>query len=616
MRPRLAFLILLTLATIYPVPSCRYKTYAQEPGDIVAVDSNAGIMTLAAGDIAYKSFDALIKAKAASDYYWWGDVSANVGTTRAETYRYDYILKDIPDDDDYDSWYYYGCLIGYTKPENGSTWSWNRFVFSGELHKMSTGAWAVKKFTVAFGLPAYSGTNVYNVTYDEGANFFTQYVACLRKAFELQKVENNDQNSIFNVDGRYDNYINWVEHDTDNGGVNNLAEWVRGTLINDVYDDKPQGGKCLCGACCECECKCGRWDGLTCNGTATDCDCHAQEPECTCISYCCACKCECEKCADGTHSLHENGSDTCDGTDDDTIGFAGCDCHKEEEPEADCACANYCCKHTCACEKCGDGEHSAHKNDNGSCDGTPENCSDCHEEENPEEETCACANYCCACKCECKRCKAAGSCSGVHQNRDSKCDGVASGSNYVCDCHKTDNPENPEETSCTCANYCCYHTCECKRCASFSAENHSQHKNGSPTCNGTTDSGGCSCHASTGDENDKVEFPEDQDYEVPEEKKKDSFLPSTDLNDVFGRLKTKIAQKFGLEKLSNLLGGDLSGKLPSWSFRIPPPIGETVVLNLNKMSEYSFFSLFRCVLVFWVYYFTAITVFNSLRQLL
>ena len=46
------------------------------------------------------------------------------------------------------------------------------------------------------------------------------------------------------------------------------------------------------------------------------------------------------------------------------------------------------------------------------------------------------------------------------------------------------------------------------------------------------------------------------------------------------------------------------------------PIGGTVVLDLNKLLDYEFVSLFRCVLVFWVYYFTAITVFNSLRRLL
>ncbi|MBQ9128924.1 MAG: hypothetical protein IJY15_14345, partial [Thermoguttaceae bacterium] len=314
MRQGLALLLLLTLATIYPVPSCRYKTYAQESGDIVAVDSNAGIMTLAAGDVAYLSLDRLIKAKAGSNYSWWCDITAYAGTSRAETYRFDYILKDIPDDDGYDSWFYYGCLIGYTKPENGSVWKWNRFVFSGELHKMSTGAWAVKKSTVAFGLPGYVGTNDYKVTYDEGSEFFTEYVDCLRTAFELQKVEDNDQTSIFNVDGRYDNYINWAEHDTDNGGVNNLAEWVRGTLINDVYDDNPQGGKCLCGACCECECKCGKWSGAECDKTPNDCKCH--KPPCICADACCACTCVCESCGDGEHATHKIGSSTGDGGDD------------------------------------------------------------------------------------------------------------------------------------------------------------------------------------------------------------------------------------------------------------------------------------------------------------
>ena len=597
MRPRLALLFLFALATIYPVPSCRYKTYAQESGDIVGAygsDANAGISLLAEGDVGYETLDDLIRTKSGDGYTFLKDY---------ERFRYDYFLKDIPDDDGYDSWYYYGCMIAKATASSGLS-NWYRFVFYGELYKIN-GVWVAKKWFISFGLPGYTGTNDYGMTYAEGQNFFAQYVACLEKYCELTKQE-------FNSSGQYDNYINYETYDSDKGGVNNLAEWIRGTSNNDIFDDNHQGGNCVCGACCECKCLCGKWSALTCNGTAIDCDCHAQGPDCTCASYCCACKCECKKCADGTHSAHENGSDVCDGGDDDTIGFDGCDCHKVEEPETDCTCAKYCCKHTCKCEKCGDGECSAHENGSATCDNTDgESGCSCHktdDPENPDEEECTCSNYCCLHTCECAKCGVGEH--SAHGNGLPTCNGTTE--NTGCACHETTG----DDEECTCANYCCYHTCECKRCASFSAEKHSQHKNGYPTCNGTMSSGGCSCHTSTDDENDKVELPEAQDYEVPEEKQKDSFLPSSDLNDAFGRLKSKVAQKFGLEKLSNLLGGDLSGELPSWSFQIPSPIGGTVVLDLNKLLDYEFVSLFRCVLVFWVYYFTAITVFNSLRRLL
>ena len=104
MRPRLAFLILLTLATIYPVPSCRYKTYAQEPGDIVAVDSNAGIMTLAAGDVAYPTLLEFMVGLNSSSYSF----------LKFEDYEpvfKTFILKDIKDDETgFDAMYFSGAL--------------------------------------------------------------------------------------------------------------------------------------------------------------------------------------------------------------------------------------------------------------------------------------------------------------------------------------------------------------------------------------------------------------------------------------------------------------------------------------------------------------------------
>lgn len=132
-------------------------------------------------------------------------------------------------------------------------------------------------------------------------------------------------------------------------------------------------------------------------------------------------------------------------------------------------------------------------------------------------------------------------------------------------------------------------------------------------CNQGTDpkSGGCSCH-----KDDKVEFPEGKDYEVPEEERKGSFLPGSDFNYSFLRLKDRIERKFGLVKLSSLLKGDLSGELPCWSIALPALLGDELEIDLNVLGDYKIFSIIRKVLVFWVYYFTIMTVFNSLRKLL
>ena len=598
MRPRLALLFLFALATIYPVPSCRYKTYAQESA---STDENAGIMTLASGDLAYTRISDLIRGEVGSSYY---SLSSETSSTNAAE-LYTYILKDVADDSTGDVWLFSGSLLAYGRKTSSQSPVWFQLSLCGTLYKLTNGNWALKSSNVGFGLPGNmtSFSNTYGVTYDEGATFFEQYVAAARRYCELLGTTFNE--------ATYANYINYATWDTDEGGVNNLAEWVRGTRIDYWQDDVPSDSKCKCGACCSCECKCGQWSGAECGKTSNDCACHPKEPDCTCADYCCACECKCEKCADGTHSAHQNGSDTCDGTIGDIIGFVGCDCHKTTE-EKECECAKYCCKHTCKCEKCGDGEHSAHENGSATCDNTDgESGCACHktdDPENPDEEECECAKYCCLHTCACKKCGDGEH--SAHGNGLPTCDGTTE--NTGCACHETTG----DEEECACANYCCYHTCACKRCASLPAEKHSQHKNGSPTCNGTTGSGGCACHETTGEENDKLELPADQDYEVPEEKQKETFLPDTELNDAFGKLKSKLAQKFGLEKLSRLLDGDLSGDLPSWSFPLPEALGGAVDVDFNDLLDYPVISLTRGVLSFLVYFFTATTVFNSLRRLL
>ena len=337
----------LFLATFAPIR-------AQESA---STDENAGIM-LAASNLAYTRISDLIRGQ----YDGYTLTSESSATNPAELYTY--ILKDVADDSTGDVWLFSGMLLAYGKrTSSSSAAAWLEFPLTATLYRLSNGAWALCSSNVAFGLPnnMTSFNNTYGVTYDEGANYYEQLVAAARRSSELR-------GTTFNETSLY-NYINYATWDTDNGGVNNLAEWVRGTKIDDWKDDAPNNADCKCGACCSCECKCGQWSGAECGKTSNDCACHPKEPDCTCADYCCACECKCEKCADGTHSAHQNGSDSCDGTTGDTIGFVGCDCHKTTE-EKECECAKYCCKHTCKCEKCGDGEHSAHENGSATCDNT------------------------------------------------------------------------------------------------------------------------------------------------------------------------------------------------------------------------------------------------------
>ena len=653
MRPKLALFLFLAFATIYPVPSCRYKTYAQE------TDEDAGIMIASTGGVAFTSLEGLARdlsgcTDEAWKYYRLGIVDLeDPGIYDCQLFAYGFLHSVETDGTITSSGGYLGsCVV--VRLANGA---WAQTAGIGSANAAS-GVWPVK-FNVSSSTGRLTSISYYGLSNTGGIDYgsASSFMSALRDfAAAIQNLPITDSvlTSLIG-NARLENF---ETYDHDNGGVSDLVEWVRGGGVSNWLDDELSSDPfCKCGACCSCECVCGQWSGDECGGTSDDCDCHPvdePEPECTCANYCCACKCECEKCADGEHEAHKNDNGECDGTSencpdcheeddpevectcanyccackcecekcadgthsahkngsttcDATTGSDGCSCHETTDEE--CTCANYCCACKCECKKCADGEHGEHKNDYGECDGTSENCSDCHEEDDPDDDECTCANYCCyhACACPVHKDKEASEHS-QHGNGATTCDGTTGSGG--CSCHTTTDDE------CTCSNYCCYHTCACKRCASLPAENHSQHKNASATCDGTTGSGGCSCHTTTGEEEDKVEFPEDEDYEVPEVEQKKTFLPTTDFNGAFDRLKNKIAQKFGLEKLSNLLDEDLSGSLPSWSFPLPDLLGGTVVLDLNKLLDYEFVALFRCVLVFGVYYFTATTVFNSLRRLL
>ncbi|MBQ1278196.1 MAG: hypothetical protein IIY07_06085, partial [Thermoguttaceae bacterium] len=481
----LAAFFALILATFAPIR-------AQESA---STDENAGIMLTATDGVAFTSLEAL-----ARDYC--GYPSSPPSGFSLNYYQLG--LVDLPDPGVYDCWLFaYGFLSSVES--NGTITAAGGKLGQLVVIRLGNGNWATTSgigtvnvasgyWPVYFrivggkleGVTFYGNSNVADLDCGVASSFMSNF-----RNFIIASQNLPITDSVITSLYDYARLDKFETYDADGGGVIDLVEWVRGGNLSDWQDDvKSSDPSCKCGACCSCECVCGQWSGAECGKTPDACDCHKLDETCTCGDYCCLHQCKCVAHLPGeTHGNHQNEKPGCDESD----GEDGCDCHESDEPEnpdeEECTCANYCCKHTCACEKCGDGAHSAHKNDNGSCDGTFENCSDCHEEENPDDEECTCANYCCACKCECKKCKAAGFCSGNHQNGDSKCDGVASGSTYCCDCHASDNPENPEETPCTCANYCCYHTCECKRCVSLPAASHSQHKNGSPTCNGTTGSG-------------------------------------------------------------------------------------------------------------------------------
>lgn len=645
----LAAFFALFLATFAPIS-------AQESA---STDENAGIMLTATDGVAFTSLEAYARDL-------WNKTTLLEGQ---EVTYYELGLVNLPDPGSYDCWLWAGGLIQQTTLSNGTS-SKGGALFQGVVVRLANGNWAsidgLASGNVAHGYwPVYFriedgafksasfyGTyvNSGNITVQDAANFMTNLRSFLVDVKNLAitgAVVNSLDVARLN---------NFETHDADGGGVIDLVEWVRGGNLSYWQDDvKSSDPGCKCGACCSCECVCGQWSGAECGKTPDACDCHKLDETCTCGDYCCLHKCECGAHLPGeAHGNHQNEKPGCDESD----GEDGCDCHKTDDPEEEtCTCANYCCKHTCACEKCGDGEHSAHKNDNGSCDGTFENCSDCHKEENPDEECtcanyccyhtcvcpvhkdksasehsqhgnnsptcdgttgsggcdcheitddeeCTCANYCCACKCECKKCKAAGFCSGNHKNGDSKCDGVASGSTYCCDCHASGNPENPEETPCTCANYCCYHTCECKRCASLPAASHSQHKNGSPTCNGTTGSGGCDCH--------KDDFPEG---EAPTVGRNNTFIENSEFDKQYQRLLSALEQKFKISFFQNAFG-NFQGDAELPVYETPRIFDRTgVKIDLNKAAESKPLTMLRGIMVAALYFFTFARIFHSLRKL-
>ncbi|MBP3530910.1 MAG: hypothetical protein J6K25_06980 [Thermoguttaceae bacterium] len=649
----LAAFFALFLATFAPIR-------AQESA---STDENAGIMLTATDGVAFTSLEAL-----ARDYCGY----ASSPPSGFSLNYYQLGLVDLPDPGVYDCWLFaYGFLSSVES--NGTITAAGGKLGQLVVIRLGNGNWAttsgIETVNVASGywpvyfrivdgdlqgVTFYDNSNVADLDCGVASSFMSNF-----RDFVVASQNLPITDSVITSLYDYARLNNFETYDADGGGVIDLVEWVRGGNLSYWQDDvKSSDPGCKCGACCSCECVCGQWSGAECGKTSNDCACHPKEPDCTCADYCCACECKCEKCADGTHSAHQNGSDTCDGTIGDIIGFVGCDCHKTTE-EKECECAKYCCKHTCKCEKCGDGEHSAHENGSATCDNTDgEDGCDCHKTDDPEEETCtcanyccyhtcacpvhkdksasehsqhgnnsptcdgttgsggcdchettddeecACANYCCACKCECKKCKAAGSCSGNHKNGDSKCDGVASGSTYCCDCHASGNPENPEETPCTCANYCCHHTCECKRCASLPAASHSQHKNGSPTCNGTTGSGGCSCH--------QDDFPEG---EAPTVGRNNTFIENSEFDKQYQRLLSALEQKFKISFFQNAFGnfqGD--AKLPV--YETPRIFDRTgVTIDLNKAAESKPLMMLRGIMVASLYFFTFARIFHSLRKL-
>ena len=600
------FLLLLSLATIYPVPSCRYKTYAQES---TSTDENAGIMLAATSGTAFTSLEGLAR-----------DLSGK----NASSWKYYQLgIVDLEDPGAYDCRLFaFGFL--HSVESNGSVTSQGGYLSSCVVVRLANGNWASTSgigtaniasgnwpvyFRVSSGsfqgATFYGVSNIGAIDYDAASSFMANFRDFVVASQNLP-ITDSVVTSLYD-DARLNSF---ETYDSDGGGVSDLAEWVRRGDVSDWKDDVPSSDPgCKCGACCSCECVCGQWSGDKCGGTANDCDCH--KPPCTCANYCCACACECERCADGEHATHKNDAGECDGT------FENCpDCHEEENPEEECTCANYCCKHTCECKKCADGTHSAHKNDNGECDGTFENCSDCHEEENPEEETCTCASYCCyhTCACPVHKDKEASEHS-QHGNGATSCDGTTDSGG--CSCHETTG----DEEECTCASYCCYHTCECKRCASLPAASHSQHKNNSPTCNGTTDSGGCSCHTTTDDNEEEFDEPEQPDFEELTPEEREEFLSGdseSDPNSFSGswkRLRDALDEKFKIDAITAWFDGDFSGKLPSFDVPLPNGMG-SITIDFETFKEYSDILKLRLALAFGVNCFFVSAIIRDVKKFL
>ena len=544
--PRRFFVILtaffaLLLATFSPI---RATAAPQE-------DANAGIMLTATSGQAFTSLEAYARD-------CWNKTTLLEGQ---EVTYYELGLVDLPDPGSYDCWLWAGGLIQQTTTSAG-TISKGGALFQGVLIRLPNGNWASPS-GIASGLVASGNWPVYfrvsdgafkgatfygsykntgNITVQDAANF----MANLRSFLAAVKNLAITGAVVDNLDVARLN--NFETYDADEGGVIDLVEWVQGTALDDCFDDNisMKDVDCVCGACCSCECICGKWGGASCDKTPDACDCHKPGEICTCGDYCCLHKCECGAHLPGeAHSAHKNGKPGCDETD----GEDGCDCHETDDPEEKpCTCAKYCCYHTCECEKCADlpaEKHSQHKNGSPTCDET---------------------------------------------------DGEKGG-----ECHETDDPE---DKPCTCANYCCYHACECERCASLPAAKHSAHKNGLPTCNGTTGSDGCDCH--------KNDFPEG---EAPTVGRNDTFIENSEFDRHYQRLLDALEQKFNISFFRETFGsfqGD--AKLPT--YQTPPILGQTgVTIDLNKAAENTTLQMLRGAMVATLYFFTFARIFNSLRKI-
>lgn len=584
-----------------------------------STNENAGIMLTSTDGVAFTSLEAL-----ARDYCGY----ASSPPSGFSLNYYQLGLVDLPDPGVYDCWLFaYGFLSSVES--NGTITAAGGKLGQLVVIRLGNGNWATTSgigtvnvasgyWPVYFrivdgilqGVTFYGNSNVADLDCGVAAAFMSNF-----RDFVVASQNLPITDSVITSLYDYARLNNFETYDADGGGVIDLVEWVRGGNLSYWQDDvKSSDPGCKCGACCSCECVCGQWSGAECGKTPDACDCHKLDETCTCGDYCCLHKCECGAHLPGeAHGNHQNEKPGCDESD----GEDGCDCHKTDDPEEEsCTCANYCCKHTCACKKCGDGEHSAHKNDNGSCDGTFENCSDCHEEENPDDEECTCANYCCyhTCACPVHKDKSASEHS-QHGNNSPTCDGTTE--NTGCACHETTG----DEEECTCANYCCYHTCVCKRCASLPAEKHSAHKNGSPTCTGTTGSGGCSCHTTTGEEEEAFDPPQLPDFEelTPEERKK--FLSGSSESDpnsfsgALNRLRNALNDKFKIDVLASWFDPDFSGDLPRFDVPLPNEMG-TIIIDFATLKTYSDMLMLRSVLAFGVFWYFISAVIRDVKKFL
>ncbi len=453
-------------------------------------------------------------------------------------------------------------------------------------------------------------------TYDVLSQFFT---GCLE--FESFCYSKGLTSAMFSSP----HHQQWATYDYDGGGVPDIDEWLRGTDYTDVFDDYGEVTRedddgttqywchdhkrwyevncpecdatgCICGACCSDKCTCGHWTGDKCDETDGEGGCACHEAEHTCADSCVHCCADCAACATLTVADHEAYHRACDETD----GSGGHSCH---EPEHTCgAHCIHCCLPLDACDACAQMTSAEHVAYHGSCNGTNgEGGCVCHD--GMEEETCVCADYCCADVCACLA-HADGSPHGTHGNGLTTCDGT-DGPNG-CSHHGSggDGEEN-----CICASYCCAHTCNCP--AHTDGSPHGAHKNGLAACDGTDGSAGCSCHASTEDEGPYPEMPSYGDPTNTEAKFIDRYAVSPRLE----RLRAALDQKFGLSTALGKLTGIETTTAPYCEIDLPLNFG-AIRIDFAALSDYAIFETLRFVLAALVWWELFLIVFNSLRKLL